>query len=569
MLVLAAGPAVAEAGTAAAATSGYIVLLPTRPAADRAVGLVPTAVSRRFHSLTGFQATLSPSQVIRLRQLPGAIVEPDRIATLLSTQLDPPWGLDRLDQEGNSPDYTYTYGADGRGVNSYVIDSGVAGHHNEFSGRLGGGYSVVGGTADSDCAGHGTHVAGTMAGSRFGVAKGATIIPVRVFGCGSTTDASNIIAGIDFILSHHSTGSPAVANLSIGMPAYEPLDAAVEALIAEGITVVAAAGNEGADACATSPARVPGVVTVAGVDRHDAAATWSNWGACVDLFAPAVDIRSASPDSPDASVQRTGTSMAAPHAAGAAARYLSSVPSADPGEVAAFLAARSLEGVVEISAGRPTISRLLNLAGKAPLAAGLGVSATSVGPGESVTLTASLVNRASGTPAADRTVTLQKRLPGARRWSAVAARVTGAAGRVRYTLSPSRSFDYRSVHSGSRWSRGATSPTRRVTFVQHTSALSIATSSAVISSGDAVTVRGVLRDVTNSALMAGKRVDVQRRALGSTAWRVVTTDTTSASGGVEVRLHPRASSEYRLAFAGSTTTRGSRSTWARVRIRSD
>jgi subtilisin family serine protease len=234
------------------------------------------------------------------------------------------WGLDRVDQRrGLDGSYRTRPGVDGRGVHVYMIDSGLAVDHPEFAGRVGSGVDFVGdGQGVSDCNGHGTHVAGTIGGATWGVAKGVRLVPVRVFGCTGGSANSTIIAGIDWVAAN--AVKPAVANLSLGGGAITAVDDAVKNLADSGVTVAVAAGNSGADACNYSPARAGthnGVITVAATNSNDGETSWSNYGGCVDIWAPGAAILSTA--NGGGTTTMSGTSMASPHAAGTAARYLS------------------------------------------------------------------------------------------------------------------------------------------------------------------------------------------------------------------------------------------------------
>jgi subtilisin family serine protease len=237
------------------------------------------------------------------------------------------------------------------------VDTGVRLTHSQFGSRVKSGYDFVDyDTNASDCEGHGTHVSGTIGGSTYGAAKGVKMVAVRVLDCDGSGWASDIIDGLDWVIAHRS--GPSVVNMSLGgAGVYAPLDAAVDRTVAAGINVVVAAGNEGADACGSSPARAPRAITVAATDARDVSPWWSNAGRCVDLFAPGVDVLSASNSSNTATETMSGTSMAAPHVAGLVARYLQTSPKATPAQVAAAMVAASTKNVVKEPWGAP--NRLL------------------------------------------------------------------------------------------------------------------------------------------------------------------------------------------------------------------
>ncbi len=319
--------------------------IPGRYIVRVARGRSPSVIARELGS-RGFDAELlstnsirtvlvdlDPSDPDELRELAGADgvaqVWQDQTVTLSTNQSNPPWGLDRLDQESLPLDSNYSYDTDGTGVTAYIVDTGTRGTHQDFGGRVTSGWSGTGepGNGDTDCHGHGTHVAGTVAGATYGVAKNATIVPIRVLSCSGSGAFSTVIAGVDWAIADHQSGVPAVMNLSLGGSRYDPVDAAMAAAVADGIVVVVAAGNSNADACGSSPARAPLAITVGATDSIDAKASFSNFGPCLDIWAPGVNISSAYRTSDTAAVMMSGTSMAAPHVAGAVARLLDANPS--------------------------------------------------------------------------------------------------------------------------------------------------------------------------------------------------------------------------------------------------
>ncbi|MBT2519481.1 Ig-like domain-containing protein [Arthrobacter sp. ISL-28] len=319
------------------------------------------AVSRTFSkAVHGAVVTATPGQAAELkRSARVAGVELDAPVTVAETQQPAPWGLDRIDQRTLPLSGSYTTANPGSGVSAYVIDSGVLASHTEFGGRVAAGWNAVAdGLGTGDCNGHGTHVAGTIAGKTYGVAKAATIIPVRVLDCNGSGFNSDVVAGLEWVATHHQAGTPAVANMSLGSTASAMVDAAVQGLLNDGVTTVVAAGNSAADACNSSPARVPDALTVAATDSADRQASFSNFGTCVDLYAPGVGIASAGITSTTAAASMSGTSMATPHVAGAAAAVLSRSPGLAPAAVASQLVAGSTLGTVTAS-GAGTPNRLL------------------------------------------------------------------------------------------------------------------------------------------------------------------------------------------------------------------
>jgi subtilisin family serine protease len=350
-----ASPATAAPRHRARAATRYIVVL--RDGSD--AGTVSaeqahqygTHVSYVYHrAVNGYAASMRPAQARRLARDP-QVESVERDQRVRAHGAAVPWDLDRLDQRAEPLDGHYQPSGDGAGVTAYVIDSGIRFSHHEFEGRAVSGFDAVDGGSADDCNGHGTHVAGSIGGHRFGVAKAVRLVAVRVLDCQGSGTTAGVIAGIDWVTRDHRPGTPAVANMSLGGAASPTLDRAVRRSIADGVTYAVAAGNDGGDACASSPAREPAALTVGASNRADRRPPWSNLGRCVDLYAPGAGIRSAWDTSDGASKVLDGTSMASPHVAGVAAMYLGRHRSATPAAVATALVSGAWTGVIDVGDG--------------------------------------------------------------------------------------------------------------------------------------------------------------------------------------------------------------------------
>ncbi|XTZ15704.1 proprotein convertase P-domain-containing protein [Micromonospora echinospora] len=396
--------AILQAGGDTAVADSYVVVLRETYVARTGVDALARSLAREYggavartyrHALRGFEVRLSATAARRLAAHPSVkyVQQNHRVSIAATQSPTPSWGLDRVDQRNLPLNNSYTYLSNGSGVRAYVIDTGIRFSHGDFGTRAVSGFDAIDGGSADDCNGHGTHVAGTVGGTAYGVAKGVTLVGVRVLDCGGRGTYAQVIAGVDWVTGDHDAGEGAVANVSLGGGFYQALNDAVTASIADGVSYAVAAGNEySANACNISPASTPNAITVGATESTDVRAGYSNIGPCLDIFAPGSAITSAWHTSDTATNTISGTSMASPHVAGAAALVLATNPSNTPQQVRDKLVNDATANVVA-NPGTGSPNKLLYTGNIAPPTRDFSIAVTpaagSVNPGDSLTATVS------------------------------------------------------------------------------------------------------------------------------------------------------------------------------------
>jgi subtilisin family serine protease len=414
MAIGAATPAAAAegqilyAGSADSLRDSYIVVFKDSVSASTVDSHVQAATAKYGGTskytyraaLHGYAATMTDRQARRLAADPNvAYVQQDRAVHIFDVQPNPPsWGLDRIDQRNLPLDNSYTFDTTASNVNAYVIDTGIRVTHQTFGGRATFLTNTTGDGNNTDCNGHGTHVAGTIGGSQYGVAKGVNLFAVKVLNCSGSGSFAGVAQGIDFVTQHHQAGQPAVANMSLGAQGSDTAtENAVRNSIADGVVYAIASGNSNADACNFTPARVAEAITVNASDINDARASFSNFGTCTDIFGPGVNITSAWMTNDTATNTISGTSMATPHTAGVAALWLAQHPGDTPAQVATGLINNATTGkITNPGTGSPNRLLFTNPGGGGPTAPSVsnpGNQTGTVGTAVSLQLSAS-----GGTP---------------------------------------------------------------------------------------------------------------------------------------------------------------------------
>ncbi|MEU4565303.1 proprotein convertase P-domain-containing protein [Micromonospora sp. NPDC023956] len=396
--------AILQAGGATAVADSYVVVLKETSVARTGVDASARSLARQYggavartyqHALRGFEVSLSEAAARRLAAHPSVkyVQQNHRVSIAATQSPTPSWGLDRVDQRNLPLNNSFTYPNNGSGVRAYVIDTGIRFSHGDFGTRAVSGFDAIDGGSADDCNGHGTHVAGTVGGTAYGVAKGTTLVGVRVLNCQGSGTYAQVVAGIDWVTGDHDPGERAVANMSLGGGFDQATNDAVAASIADGVSYAVAAGNEsGANACNVSPASTPAAITVGATESNDARASYSNIGTCLDIFAPGSAITSAWHTGDTATNTISGTSMASPHVAGAAALVLAANPSYTPQQIRDKLVDDATGNVVT-NPGTGSPNKLLYTGNVVPPTQDFSVAVTpaagSVNPGGSLTATVS------------------------------------------------------------------------------------------------------------------------------------------------------------------------------------
>jgi subtilisin family serine protease len=400
------------------------------------------------HALKGFSAKLPPHALEALRNNPSvASTEADTYVRATDVQLKPPhWGLDRLDQRTLPLDSAYVFGNTGSGTHAYIIDSGIRASHTEFGGRAQGVFTAIAdGRGADDCTGHGTRVAGLLGSTKYGVAKGVKLYALRVFDCSDNGMVSGAVAALDWVVKNGLR--PAVVNMSLGGPTSASLNAAVASASSAGIVVVVAAGNSATDACSESPASAPAALTIGATSKIDEQSTYSNWGSCVDVYAPGNNLRTTSIGTDTTTSLFSGTSAATPIAAGAVALYLTANPSAAPTQVTEAIVANATIGVLRLlGAGSPNRLLYTGFIDSSTVMAPAPTPAPETSPAPAPAAAAPAAKLAISCPSARGTCTLDAS------GSTSGATIAGYAwsfgdGGTRSTTTPSTSWQYRAIGS--------------------------------------------------------------------------------------------------------------------------